>query len=644
MIRAAGILFLAPKNQALYLKRGPGSDYPGYWCFPGGRQEGDETIIECAIREAEEETGVKVPGTPTPWTRQVAPYGGATLQTLPGEPAAGEEVDYTTFVVQVPQPFVPVPDAEHVGYAWAPADQAPQPLHPGCAVALDRFGMDELGVARAIADGRLASPQRYENVTLFALRITGTGAAYRTKWKEYVWRDPSLYMNDEFLARCNGLPVIMMHPEKKPTIDSDEFADRIVGMILLPYLKPEANEVWGIAKIYDDAAIKMMTDGQMSTSPAVVFRDPDVNVKVELESGEKLLIEGKPSLLDHLAICEHGVWDKGGEPTGVLNSGKDQTDMTEEEKRAAEAKARKDAEDARARADAESGQKLDKLLTGLDSIAERMTKQDAEIAELKKSRDDDAKKRKDDDDARKRKDDDDAARAKKDDDESVAKYSERKDDDDDDTFKKRHDAEEESEAKERMAKGEAKEVAADKAKKHRKDADEKEAKAYADRKARKDSQVTRADIDEIKRRLPRQVSEEERRALALAQAGADRVFQAFGDSASRPQDGESLNQYRRRLATQLKVHSSTWKDVDIASIADDAAFGPIERQIYADAQSAASMPADLKEGEIRYITRTDHQTGVRMTTAHGRNSFVRQFKRAPRGRVTRFLIKGRQSA
>ena len=32
----AGIMFVAPNNTALFLKRGDGGDRPGEWCFPGG--------------------------------------------------------------------------------------------------------------------------------------------------------------------------------------------------------------------------------------------------------------------------------------------------------------------------------------------------------------------------------------------------------------------------------------------------------------------------------------------------------------------------------------------------------------------------------------------------------------------------------
>jgi 8-oxo-dGTP pyrophosphatase MutT (NUDIX family) len=47
--KAAGILFVTPDRQALFLKRGPGGDHPGEWCFPGGEAEPDETQSPIAV-------------------------------------------------------------------------------------------------------------------------------------------------------------------------------------------------------------------------------------------------------------------------------------------------------------------------------------------------------------------------------------------------------------------------------------------------------------------------------------------------------------------------------------------------------------------------------------------------------------------
>ena len=178
---------------------------------------------------------------------------------------------------------------------------------------LAKLRWNELDIARAIRDGQLTSPQFYENVALFAMRITGTGTAFRQGKDEFVYRPPEIYLNDEFLARCNGLAVIMEHPLGSK-LTSTDFQERVVGSILLPYLK--GDEVWGVGKIYDDATMRMMADNQLSTSPAVVF-DTSRPQDIRTVNGQKLFIENNPSLLDHLAICEVGVWDKGEKPSGV---------------------------------------------------------------------------------------------------------------------------------------------------------------------------------------------------------------------------------------------------------------------------------------------------------------------------------------
>lgn len=567
-IHAAGILIVNAKKEALFLKRGPGGDYPGTWGLPGGKLEAGEHPEQAARRECQEEIGSVPEGELSYWTRSnttptVAPE-------LPGAAQPGELVDFTTFVVHVPESFPVQIEGEHVGWAWAPIDQPPEPLHPGVRVALEKFGADETWVAQKIVSGELTSPQQYENIWLFDVRITGTGTAYRKALDEFVWRDPSLYLNPQFLERCLGLPVIVEHP---PTdvLTTKEFANRAIGTIVKAYIK--GDEVWGVAKIYDQSAAEMMRKEQLSTSPAVVFRDPGVNAKMTLEDGSALLIEGKPSLLDHLAICEVGVWDKGGAPAGVVNAETSgDVAMTEEEQIAAD-KARKDAEmaerDDRARKDAEAGEKLDKLLTCLDSINKRLDSLEAG-EEVRRD-----KGRKDDDDAKAKKADEEVG-------EEV---------------------------------GEPRRVAADKA---RKDAEEEEAMRAAEDRARKDSQELADRLARVERMLPRQITDAEYAEMSAVQAKADKVYQAFGDAAPRPLQGEDLLAYRRRLANGLKSHSSVWSKVNISGF-DTEALGVAEAQIYSDAMTAAHNPTDVPDGQLREIRSTD-ETGRRMLTFVGKPS------------------------
>lgn len=292
-------------------------------------------------------------------------------------------------------------------------------LHPGVHIALARSRMNETQIARAISDGELTSPQQFANSWYYDLRITGTGGAYREGLKEYVWRDPSIYLNQTFLDRCNGLPVILEHP-KGEMLDSEEYRKRNIGSIVLPYIK--GDEVWGIARIIDQPAAQYMQKYVASTSPAVVFANPDnANETIREPDGKHLLVEGDPRLLDHLAICEEGVWDKGGPPAGVdsvaaKESGmadKDEIKVEEEDKRddrhhrddrkrddtRRDARKRDDEEKVEveeeekedSRRDAAHGEKLDKLLEGIKVLSDRMDSIESRTRDDRK-RDDHARK------------------------------------------------------------------------------------------------------------------------------------------------------------------------------------------------------------------------------------------------------------
>ena len=358
MIKAAGVMFVTKAGATLMLKRGPSGDHPSEWCVPGGQIEDGETAEQAAIRETKEETGYTVKAEDLVLhTRNISnaeigapdaamPAGaGASLQVEPALAVAadlppappgdavvvpGVQVDFTTFLCRVDEPFPVTICEESVGYAWTSVLGPPEPLHPGVRIALARLSMNELGVARAMAAGDLTSPQVYENVTLWAIRITGTGQSYRPSIDEHVHRDKSLYLNDEMLARCNGLPVIAKHPEGA-LLNSEEFGDRIVGTIFLPYIQDD--EVWGIAKIYDDWANGILRKRDASTSPGVLVG----GTKLTGEGGAKILIERSPKLMDHIAILPsdkdgeggEGVWDKGGELSGVDQSGVDALAMAD---------------------------------------------------------------------------------------------------------------------------------------------------------------------------------------------------------------------------------------------------------------------------------------------------------------------------
>lgn len=334
--KAAGIMFIKD-GQTLVLRRSPtADDHPNTWGLPGGHIEDGEDAPTAAAREAMEEIGVTV------------------------DPASLREIandgHFVTHIAAWPDGCDVTLNDEHVGHQWvrghditAMADD----LHPGLKTMFDRpsterllqMGQTETDVMQAMRDGILPSPQRFTNMWLYALRVTGTGIAVRNPGdpveQEVTWRDPAIYLTEEFLARCNGLPVIVLHTDA-PALTSQEFAQRIVGTSAMPYIA--GDEVWTIARIYDKAIGELLDNVQLSTSPNVVFLDKTKNSTITLADGTPVLVEGNPELIDHLAICMQGVWDKGGQPAGVKSDNLGATKMpdeiaAEEAKKAAEAEA-----------------------------------------------------------------------------------------------------------------------------------------------------------------------------------------------------------------------------------------------------------------------------------------------------------------
>jgi 8-oxo-dGTP pyrophosphatase MutT (NUDIX family) len=592
MIRAAGILFVTTGGLGLFLQRSRRGDHAGEWAFPGGAIEGEETPEQAAVRECREETGSLPEGERVAWTQQVAPI--VLAPSLAPDAPPPEQVEFTTFIQRIAATFVPTLNEEHTAYTWAPVQDPPLPLHPGCNIALAKLTMDEMGIARAMAAGDLTSPQRFHNRTLWNMRITGTGFAYRRRVNEYVYRRPEHYLTPEFLAHCNGLPVIMLHPDKV-VLNSKEFSDRIVGTMLLPYINEAAKEVWGIARVYDDDTNALLLTEVMSTSPTVVLRDKGGGTRMGLDDGSTLLIEGQPAQIDHLAICEHGVWDKGGEPSGVVSVTIGDSQMTPEEKAKADAEAA--AAEAKKKADAEATQatNMDRLLTGMDTLMKTCdsltTRMDSFDVKEKEKADAEAK-----------------AKA---------------------------DAEEEA-----RKKGDPAQIAADKAKKDADEEAEKKKKADAEEEAKKKADSAAAEKDKkvqdelaaLWALIPADLSADDRVAMANVQERADSVFRAFGDPAPYAVRGETVPAYRRRLAAKLQVHSKAWKDVKLDAMGDDAL--PIaETQIYADAMAVALNPPDLPAGQLRQITKVDQSTGLRINEFVGSESFIAGMK-APSRLVT----------
>ncbi|PHI31169.1 DUF2213 domain-containing protein [Budvicia aquatica] len=441
------------------------------------------------------------------------------------------------------------------------------------------MNLTELEVAEGIRDGRIPSPFEFSGMWLVNLRITGTGAAYRRGLDEHVWRDPDIYLNDAFLKRCNGLPVIIDHPEEAK-LSEEDFKNRIVGAVMLPYIK--GDEVWAIARVYQNDIVEQIKRGEVSTSPSVIFNQDSGNVAIDA-GDETILIEGKPFLIDHIALVtkDHGtlgVWDKNKIPEGVENSNKGDFEMTEEELK-------------KLLADS-FGTFGAQINTRLDSFGARMDSMEGNAQKALQARADADEQ------------------AKKDADEKAAKDA--ADD------KARADAAE-KEAEEKARKDEA--AAAEQAKK---DADEKAVKDAAEEQERQDN------------------AEKDEESKADAQVMADSAYREFGKSARAPMSGETTINYRKRMVNGLKQHSATYKDVDIIAIADSALLAIAEKQVYADAKATAKSKIASTPNVLIPVVRMD-DAGRRITEYRGDvNTWLSSFKQ-PSQQLVKFNTVGSKS-
>ncbi|OCO80425.1 NUDIX domain-containing protein [Serratia marcescens] len=352
----------------------------GTWCQPGGTVEPGELAIDAARREVLEEVGYQYDGPLNPHSV----YG-----------------DYLTFRAEVPEQFEAKLNDESLAAGWFHIDDLPKPLHQPFAEMLAQQALNETEVAALIADGTLSSPQYFINMWMFAIRVTGTGVTWRSADQQMAFRNPDDYLTPEFLQRVAGVPLIWLHPEKNK-LDSDEFAKRVIGTLTNSWVA-DNGEVWAIARVYDAEAAGIMATKQLSTSPTVTYSEmQDSIIKID---GQPLLVEGSPVLLDHVAICEQGVWDKLLAPTGVKSDSiPNEAEKMNEEKIVAlinkaidarMAKADSEAKEAKEKADAEEAAKKEQADSEAKEAEEAKAKADAEEAAAKEKADAEAKEKAD---------------------------------------------------------------------------------------------------------------------------------------------------------------------------------------------------------------------------------------------------------
>lgn len=112
---AAGCMILSRRTgRFLFCRRPDDASAGGRWSLWGGKKEDGESPSQTAKREVEEETGFKFDSYPDHIHRM----------TTPG-------FRYDTFLMVVDDEFMPKSTPESDGYAWAPLEGVPKPMHWG---------------------------------------------------------------------------------------------------------------------------------------------------------------------------------------------------------------------------------------------------------------------------------------------------------------------------------------------------------------------------------------------------------------------------------------------------------------------------------------------------------------------------------
>ena len=129
--------------------------------------------------------------------------------------------------------------------------------------------------------------------------------------------------------------------------------------------------------------------------------------------------------------------------------------------------------------------------------------------------------------------------------------------------------------------------------------------------------------------------DDEEAAYADCQAKADSVYSAFGKSASRPLQGESLMAYRKRMVRGLQAHSDEMKNININAIKDEAMLSVVEKRVYADAVAASRGTSAIGKGQLIELHKKD-RAGRTITEFRGdMEAWLGDFK-LPTHRVMKF--------
>lgn len=121
---AVGAIFLSKKTGRMMLNlRSDSATYSNNWGFVGGKIESGESPLQALHREMNEELGSSVP-----MIEDIIPFDVFSTKNC--------KFRYYSFIVVVPEEFIPELNHESAGYSWVRIGNWPKPLHPGAKSTL----------------------------------------------------------------------------------------------------------------------------------------------------------------------------------------------------------------------------------------------------------------------------------------------------------------------------------------------------------------------------------------------------------------------------------------------------------------------------------------------------------------------------
>lgn len=295
--KASSVAFTTSDGRVLLLKRAHDEkNWPDTWAFPGGKADPDEDDEACARRESTEECG------------DCTFDGMAELERT----RTPNDFEHVTYVVPVKEPFNPKLSGEHSGFAWYPATDLPDPVHPGVRAAIDRvintkIASDEWSDAarKAAAEARRKKAKHHEQVSephLTSAKSTSQGSFSE---RERAAANPNAAARADKPKDVFLLPAEEKYPVKVERDGSWKY-DR--GLLLAAAREARMHSHEDLAKRADEIREREFPDG--AKDAAVTITDKHGNAMTMDSSGVRFYTVSplaSDMAVDWDAVAEHAI-------------------------------------------------------------------------------------------------------------------------------------------------------------------------------------------------------------------------------------------------------------------------------------------------------------------------------------------------